>query len=376
MEIFLATALILTSVFLTVMQVIRNVRFRTLADRRQKMIPFILGVNSILIFCDLMVGEGFEERVFADLCLSVAALSVMVSSFSEYVRWRLIVISLCVMESFLGTGYVLCAAGLIPHIPPYLPAVVMTPAAVLLFWVHAYGFWRKARNMRMLMQNGNVWSYVCVSVDSVYLAAFLMEVMFMAFLMPACVPPLQWVKTIMDLLMAALGAAVVFRISFDSQFVICRSTECMIIESMKISASDSSTASSKDKDLYKDLFDRVVGHFEDDKPYLRGDLTINDVVSVVFSNKLYISRAISYYTGRNFCQFVNYYRVMYSVDCFRQNTELRVADLWPMCGFNSIVSYNMAFRLFMGENPSDWCRKEKIRLSRKKTIFASEKTNN
>jgi hypothetical protein len=36
-----------------------------------------------------------------------------------------------------------------------------------------------------------------------------------------------------------------------------------------------------------------------------------------------------------------------------------------MCGFNTIVSYNMAFKLFMGENPSDWCRKEKIRIFRK-----------
>ena len=134
---------------------------------------------------------------------------------------------------------------------------------------------------------------------------------------------------------------------------------------MKLAPVEVAGMGSRDNDVFKDIYERVVEYFEREKPFLNGDLTINDIVSVVFTNKLYISRAISQYTGRNFCQFVNYYRVMYSVECFRRNPELKVAELWPMCGFNTIVSYNMAFRLFMGENPSDWCRKEKIRMSRK-----------
>ena len=174
------------------------------------------------------------------------------------------------------------------------------------------------------------------------------------------------------MLLVGLAGALVFRISYDSLFVVCRENERLIIESMKISTAESSAAANREKAVYKDLYDRLVAYFEAEKPFLRGDLTINDVVEKVFSNKLYISRSISHYTGRNFCQFVNYYRVMYSVDCFRQNTDLKVSELWSLCGFNSIVSYNMAFRLFMGENPSDWCRAEKIRLSRKKTIFAAD----
>ena len=100
--------------------------------------------------------------------------------------------------------------------------------------------------------------------------------------------------------------------------------------------------------------------------YLNSSLTINDVVKVVFTNKLYISRAISQFTGRNFCQFVNYYRVTYSVRTFRDNPALKVAELALMSGFNSVVSFSMAFRLYMGESPSDWCRKERSRLIRRK----------
>lgn len=117
---------------------------------------------------------------------------------------------------------------------------------------------------------------------------------------------------------------------------------------------------------YRQLYDRIVEYFERDKPFLDNNLTINDVVKVVFSNKVYISRAISQFTGRNFCQFVNYYRISYSKDCFRENPELKITEMAEMSGFNSVVTYNMAFRLFMNENPSDWCRKERQKIRKKK----------
>ena len=112
----------------------------------------------------------------------------------------------------------------------------------------------------------------------------------------------------------------------------------------------------------KEIFDRVVDYFESDLPYLRGNLVIEDLVKVVYANKLYISRAIGRCAGRNFCQFVNYYRVRHSVDVFRQNPDLKVIELAGQCGFNSVVSFTMAFKLYMNENPSDWIRKERSRM--------------
>ena len=47
---------------------------------------------------------------------------------------------------------------------------------------------------------------------------------------------------------------------------------------------------------------------------------------------------------------------------FRQNPKLKIVDLYQACGFNSVASYNMAFRLFMNENPSEWFRKERKKL--------------
>ena len=106
--------------------------------------------------------------------------------------------------------------------------------------------------------------------------------------------------------------------------------------------------------------------FENDRMYLNSELTINDVVKIVYTNKLYISRAISQFTGRNFCQFVNYYRVIHSIRLFRENPDLKVAELANQSGFNSSVTFAMAFRLYMSESPSDWCRKERYKIKAKK----------
>ena len=158
--------------------------------------------------------------------------------------------------------------------------------------------------------------------------------------------------------------ALASRAAMDKIFVLMTEQECRIFESMKVSHVEVSNRMKPD--IYKDLYDRVVDYFESQMPFLNNSLTINDVAKVVYSNKLYISRAISQQTGRNFCQFVNYYRVAYSIEAFRNNPDLKINDMSEVCGFNTTVSFNMAFRLFMGENPSDWCRKERLKLMKKK----------
>ena len=107
--------------------------------------------------------------------------------------------------------------------------------------------------------------------------------------------------------------ALTYRISTDSLFFIMRRHEIAILESLNDAPSAISGGRTSPDDVYRDIFARVVDHFENDMPFLSGNLVIEDLVKVVFANKLYISRAISRCAGRNFCQFVNYYRVRHSV---------------------------------------------------------------
>ena len=113
-------------------------------------------------------------------------------------------------------------------------------------------------------------------------------------------------------------------------------------------------------DAVKELYDRIVELFDTDKPYLIDGITVSEVARMLFTNKVYVSRAINDYTGKNFCQFVNYYRVKYAVKMFNGNPYLKVGDLSDMSGFHTQVSFNMAFRLIMNDSPSEWCRKVRI----------------
>ena len=59
---------------------------------------------------------------------------------------------------------------------------------------------------------------------------------------------------------------------------------------------------------------------------------------------------------------------MYSVEAFRDNPELKATELANLSGFNSLVSFSMAFRLYMNENPSDWIRKERNRKAKSRLM--------
>lgn len=360
MENFVAAIIVMMSLSVATFQVIRNVKYSELAERKHRLMPVLMYIDSILVMCDLWAGgTGLGMRFIIDVMLLLVPLSVISSSLWSVARYMKIVYLFMAAMSLLAMFYVLCALGL----SALLPMGVFMWLAFLLVLLYVFlflgGIWFRVREVRAVMQAGTVWNCISFTVETVYVVIVLAEIIILMLL--AGVTELACCAC--TILLGGAVAGYGLRLACDSLFVILRRHERRIVESMKISPAEVSGIGPDD--IYKDIFERVSEYFETEKPFLDGNLTINDVVSVVFTNKLYISRAISQHTGRNFCQFVNYHRVMYSVDCFRRNPDLKVTELWSMCGFNTIVSFNMAFKLFMGENPSDWCRKEKIRIFRR-----------
>lgn len=360
MENFVAAVIVMMSLSIAIFQIIRNHKYKELAERKHKLLSILLCLEAALVVFDLSVGgDDIGLRLVSDLLLVLIPLSLISSSLWTTSASLNVVRVAAVVMSLLGMYYLLCAVSLAELIPTEIYRVVIIILVTLLVLLFMLGIWFRVREIRAVMQSGNVWSSISFVVDAVYVVLVLLEVAVLLSLVDE-IPILSCVTVI---LLCGTVASYGMRIACDSLFIFMRSHERTIIESLKISPVEA-VALGPD-DIYKDIYERVVEYFENEKPYLNGDLTINDIVSVVYTNKLYISRAISQHTGRNFCQFVNYYRVMYSVECFRNNPELKVTELWSMCGFNTIVSYNMAFKLFMGENPSDWCRKEKVRIFRR-----------
>lgn len=104
------------------------------------------------------------------------------------------------------------------------------------------------------------------------------------------------------------------------------------------------------------LYSRVIAYMEEKKPYLQDGFTLSDFARRLFTNHAYLSRVINYYSGRNFKQFVNYYRVKYSVELIKKDPHLTVMELATMSGFHSTVTYNMAFRINMNDTPASFSR--------------------
>lgn len=365
MAVFLAIFIMMTTFSVAIFMAVRVLMKKCSFDKRILIVIMHFLASGFLVLTDFLCGGSFELRLPFDMLTALFPMLVISSSVWDskialrlcqgisYSVWGLIVFYILCRFVFhkILTGNFIVMSGVILVIISlvYLSAIIM-----------------QVREIRQIMNRGNVWSYLCLIVDMTYLLFIVIYVM--SLLMASCilVDYISVVSDVVSILIAFQMVALGLRVSFDSLFVILRKHERRIVESMKISQNDCHQDSYKVNEIYKDIYNRLVSLFENEKPYLNSELTINDIVKVTFTNKLYISRAINQFTGRNFCQFVNYYRVLHSIELFRQNPDLKVMEMATRSGFNSTVTFSMAFRLYMSECPSDWCRKEKFQQRRRK----------
>lgn len=359
-------AVVIAIAFLVIVQTVRNVRYEALVTPRSGHLPKILVAGIVMSVADIILGGDVFFRFAVDL--SVMLLSVLMLNFSVPLKESAVSVIMKIILSFelmLSFYYVLCTLNVMPQADNAVfimsAAGVVMSIGLLFLWM----IWKRIYEIKVLLKSGTVWSFLNLSVDAVYVLAPIMTVIFAAFVY-CLTGSVRLTMGFAVVIIAAELLAASFRIVLDSAFVLLQKHERVIVESMKISHGEVAGSNMKLDDMYKEVYERIVLYFEMHKPFLDSELTINDVVKVVYSNKVYISRAISHFTGRNFRQFVNYHRVIHSMDVFRRNPSLKVAELANLSGFNSVVSFTSAFRLFMNETPSEWCRKEKTRIVKTK----------
>lgn len=117
-----------------------------------------------------------------------------------------------------------------------------------------------------------------------------------------------------------------------------------------------------DGNIVAKVYKKVQYYMKTRKPFLSDKFSLKELSSLLNINKLYISRAVNKYSGLNFRSYVNQHRVAYSVELMNEDPWLKVIELAFMSGFHSMVTYNMAFRMFMDETPSDML--SRLRMSR------------
>ncbi len=112
------------------------------------------------------------------------------------------------------------------------------------------------------------------------------------------------------------------------------------------------------------LYDRCCRYMVEQHPFLVSSFSLQDMANAVYTNKVYLSKTINYFSGKNFRQYLNYYRIMYAMDLFRKNKSLRIQDLSEMSGFRSTTCFLRCFKCVMGEQPSHWCARIRNKLAK------------
>lgn len=341
-------------------QIYANRRHAALVSFSTRCLPACLLTLSVISVIGVSAVDQAVYVLPMNLVVGIFSLLLLSSSFLPK---NGMVISVSLLSGVLMNGLHLCALFWWEcrfDALSYCACAVVASFCYVLYFLVSLGMY--VRRIRNVVQKTTAWTILVLSVDVVYI---FFVVGLAVSLYGGCgaageMAPL--IATAVALMLLLMVLALAYRISTDSLFFLMRHHETVILESLNDAPYDIAGDRSAPENVYKDIFGRVVDYFESDVPYLRGDLVIEDLVKVVYANKLYISRAISRCTGRNFCQFVNYYRVRHSVEVFRKNPELKVAELASQSGFNSVVSFTMAFKLYMNENPSDWIRQERSRM--------------
>ena len=347
-------------IFLTV----RNLRYKAMAETRNRIVPVLLMLTLILMILDYFSGGPVCMRLSLDMMTIMVPLMFLASGVWNPRYVKIVCLLFSILQVLLMLPLVLYLAGVasLPSLSLY--ASFVSAVSLIAVFSVICGIWSRIKDVRTVMHSATALVNLGLSVDMVYVSVIMLVpvISLMSVLIPD-VPGLI-LQTLSAISACSVVVAISIRLAYESFFAVHHGHERLIMESMKISQVEMNNGVREG--TYRELYERIVEYFESEKPFLDNQLTINDVVKVVFSNKVYILRAISQFTGRNFCQFVNYYRISYSAECFRNDPGLRVNELAEMSGFNSVVSYNMAFRLFMNENPSDWCRKERQKIRMKK----------
>ena len=108
------------------------------------------------------------------------------------------------------------------------------------------------------------------------------------------------------------------------------------------------------KDEIEPLFDQLESLMQQDKRYLDSDLSLSSLAKALRTNSQKVSLVINSKLGYNFNEYVNRYRINHAVELLKnpQTKDLTIASLAADCGFNSLSTFNTAFKKITGTTPS------------------------
>ena len=103
-----------------------------------------------------------------------------------------------------------------------------------------------------------------------------------------------------------------------------------------------------------ELMERICTLMEQQKPYLRNDLKLQDIAGMLEVSRAMVSKCINARCQCSFTQFVAAYRVNYAKELIRKSPEKKMLHVWTEAGFANETSFFRTFKTFTGMTPNEF----------------------
>lgn len=310
------------------------------------------GMSLILLEFLLPCRAGLQELA-VDLSMSTAMLVIYPCSFEKpkvsFIASACLLVS--GLASFACFGF--RAAGTLDF-KCQRAVCSFVPMFIFVLCYFLYIAYRRFEGIRMMFRHTAVWHNVEEHSRFLYSLAFLVAGMLFI-----CGIPMSghW-KSVLSafslLMFLGLYALLYLRAMTGRTFVLNIETEKKIKDiikgNLRTSYADKVDEDKKMSYLYK----RIVMYMEEKRPYLSQTFDMSYLADRMLTNKSYLSKTINLLSGRNFRQFVNYYRVRRAMELFKEDPRLKINEVSEMSGFRTAVSFNMAFKVNTGKTPTEW----------------------
>ena len=105
------------------------------------------------------------------------------------------------------------------------------------------------------------------------------------------------------------------------------------------------------------MADEIRKLMDEKQLFLQPNLKINDLASMLNTNRNYIYNAINQSIGMSFAEYINKKRIEYAVRLIDQDREMLLADVAHKSGFSSPSAFYRNFKLYMDCTPSEYQKK-------------------
>lgn len=307
----------------------------------------------LLIVSEWILVSMDTQRLAVDLSFASAVLVMYPCSFEKPDTSLRTSLFLVISAFLIMLSFGLMPSGNLDFKCQRIVFPFVTILSVVLFY-YLYVAFKRFSGIRAMFRNIAVWHNVEDYSRFLYSIMFLVASMIFLCGLPSTG---RWRDSfsIVSLLMYQLLYVMLFlRAMSGRTYVLRKGTENRIMDIIKGNLRTSYIDKAEEDMKMNNLYKRVVMYMEEKKPYLNQGFDMTKLADKLFTNKLYLSKTINILSGRNFRQFVNYYRVRRAIELFKEDPKLKIGEVSEMCGFHSAVTFNMSFKVNTGKTPTEW----------------------